>query len=86
MKFAVPPDWRTNLPRSLAVGLWGGAVLGSAFVIWNAGRYRSILPAAREWAMLDAMVACGIAAPLGWAFWAGFIIKPEIPAGGPSAT
>jgi len=83
MKPSLPPDWRIKVPRALAVGLWGGALLGSAFVCWNAGRYLSILPAAREWAVMDALVACGVAAPLGWALWAGFIIKPEAPAGGP---
>lgn len=83
MSVALPADWRTKLPRALALGLWGGALLGSAFVYWNAGRYLSILPAAREWAVMDALVACGIAAPLGWALWAGFIIKPEAAAGGP---
>lgn len=86
MKFSVPPNWRTIIPRAVAVGLWAGALLGSVFVYWNAGRYLSILPAAREWAVMDALVACGLAAPLGWAFWAGFIIKPEAAAGGPAST
>lgn len=82
----MPPDWRTKLPKAVAVGLWAGAALGSAFVYWNAGRYATILPAAREWAMMDTLVACGLAAPLGWALWAGFIIKPEAPAGGASTS
>lgn len=86
MTVALRPGWRTKLPRALAVGLWGGALAGSAFVIWNAGRYLSILPAAREWAVMDSLVACGIAAPLGWALWAGFIIKPEAAAGGSVAS
>lgn len=85
MRFSVPPDWRTRVPKALAVGLWAGAGLGSAFVYWNAGRYAAILPAAREWAVMDSLVACGLAAPLGWALWAGFIIKPE-PAGGPTSS
>lgn len=86
MRFGVPPDWRVKLPRSLAVGLWGGAVLGSAFVYWNAGRYTAILPQAREWAVMDALLYCGVAGPLGWALWAGFIIKPEPAAGGPASS
>lgn len=86
MTFGVPPDWRTKVPKAVAIGLWAGAALGSAFVYWNAGRYTSILPAAREWAVMDALTACGLAAPLGWAFWAGFIIKPEAEAGGPVAS
>lgn len=75
MGFTLPEGAKTKLARYIAGGLWAGALLGSAFIIWNAGRYEAILPGVRERALLDSVVVCCISAPLGWALWAGFIMK-----------
>lgn len=78
---------KTKVAKAIAGGLWLGAALGSAFTVWNAGRFEAALPGLREKALLNALFTCGVSAPLGWAFWAGFIIKPdEAPAGGPIAS
>lgn len=70
-----PEGMKTRLAKALGAGLWLGAVLGSAYTVWNAGRYEVALPGLREKALLEALFTCGVSAPLGWAFWAGFILK-----------
>ena len=85
-RLSLPSDWREKLPKALAVGLWAGAALGSAFVCWNAGRYLEVLPQAREQAVMQSFVVCALATPLGWALWAGFIIRPQEGAGGPASS
>lgn len=71
----IPEGAKTRVARALGIGIWAGAVLGSAYTLWNAGRYEPMLPGLRDKAMIDALITCCVAAPLGWAFWAGFILK-----------
>lgn len=75
MGLTLPEGAKTKLARYIAGGLWAGALLGSAVIIWNAGRYEAVVPGVRERALLDSLIACAISAPVGWALWAGFILK-----------
>lgn len=72
---AIPPGLLTKIAKTIAAGLWAGAVLASALAFWNANRFAAEFPSLQSKAMLDSFVACALAAPVGWLFWAGYILK-----------
>ncbi|MBI3296582.1 MAG: hypothetical protein HYZ75_00345 [Elusimicrobia bacterium] len=73
----LPEGTKTRLGKALGAGLWAGAVMGSAYTLWNAGRYEATLTGLTDKALMDALITCCVSAPLGWAFWAGFILKDK---------
>lgn len=71
----IPVGAKPLLAKSLAYGLWGGALGGCALVLYNNSRYGAEIPGMGQRAALIcavALVGCGGA---GWVFWSGLILR-----------